>query len=132
MSDQLYKKVKGRYVKVGPEDWDTFRENYWSPGLWLVTNKPGERSRSCLHRLCEVPTNPTLYAGILDLTNQLCKLLYELEQPVATDKTGLIKHYRSRFETAHAILEWLAKEHGIKMVPFTEPTAGDRKIEMEL
>jgi len=131
MSEQLYNKTEnGEYVPFGPTDYEEFRDKYWSPGLWLVTEQKNSKSRSWLHKLCEIPEKPQHYAGLMALNDELCGLLLKLQDPVIYSDDKL--RYRTTNEKAKAILNWLAEKQGNKLVPFHPDEQPDRKIEMNL
>lgn len=52
MNAQLYKREKGKYVKIGFSDgWLGFP----CDGVWLVRSTPGCKSSSCIAKILEVP-----------------------------------------------------------------------------
>jgi len=52
MSNQVYKKVGEKFIKIGPSDgWYGFP----TEGVWLVTHKPNSKSSSWIAKLSEVP-----------------------------------------------------------------------------
>ena len=48
--DNVYRKVKNRYVPVGKLDWHGFP----SDGVWLVQYKPSVKSSECIMKMGEV------------------------------------------------------------------------------
>ena len=54
---QLYKKVNGKFVEIGPSDgWHGFP----AEGIWEVVDKPGEKSSSWIRKLSDLPDPATI------------------------------------------------------------------------
>ena len=133
MSEQLYKKINGEFVPFGPSDYRAFIEYYWSPGLWLVTSRPGCNSRELLHYLSDIPDKPTEFAGLLMLRDELATKLRQIRVAVIYSEDPAAAVVRSDSDQALDILTWLAEKQGVKQIKFIEPSERpERKIEPEL
>ena len=128
---QLYKKINGEFVPFGPTDYEAFIDYHWSPGLWLVTNRPNCRSRELLHEICKIPDKPELFTSIMMLRDELAEQLRKLNEPVIySDSASYTRSYSDR---ARKLLEWMAEKQGVKQIPFLDPIdRPDRKIEPNL
>jgi len=99
--DQLYKKVNGRYEKIGPCDGFS---GFPADGLWLVRMKPGSHSHECIKPLGEVP-EPYPLANLIMYRDDIVKTIMNYWEE---KKVNLIEEGRTQYgayELTNRILE---------------------------
>ena len=94
MSGQLYKKVGRKYVKLGYSDNFT---GFPSEGIWVVFDKPGIKSMSCIGKVGEFKSlNYSLLAGLIAEKESKCLDAIRIVRESGASNQDLV---RTIFET---------------------------------
>jgi len=72
MDSQVYKKVNGRYHKVGYSDGFT---GFPTEGIWLVTHGDGHKSSECILRIADNTTVLPYASNVLKYKEKLVKFI---------------------------------------------------------
>lgn len=76
MTEQVYKKVKNRYVPIGYSDgWSGFPTD----GIWLVQTKPGHKSSECIMKIGDIESMQPTANLILGYKDKIIKFIQNNE-----------------------------------------------------
>jgi len=118
---ELYIKKGRRYIKLGELDLNSLavlKENM-ADGLWMVRTTPNSKGYRLVHKLCETPVRPELFAGLM-------KMGEDLALHIGTYKMNYCKSTKqnqwapSNQEEADEILRWMGERMGVKFKPEIE------------